>query len=320
MLPNYFPDTGTKPEYNNIDASLWFFDSVYQYWKYTGDKQTILELYPTLRTILTGYQGGTRYNIHEDTDGLISGGNKGIALTWMDARADDYPFTQRDGKAVEINALWYHALIIAGIVAEIADKPKEAALWQEKAFNVKKSFNNLFWSEEKGYLYDCISTEGEPDASLRPNQIFAVSLDHSALSKTRQASLVEKVMTNLLTPYGLRSLDPADERYQGIYRGDQWARDSAYHQGTVWSWLLGPFIKAYLRVNDQRPKSVKKAEDMLVPIWTHLKEAGLGNISEVFDGDFPHISNGCFAQAWSVATIVQAYYECILKRGPKEKK
>jgi len=308
MIPNRFDDYAGRPHYNSIDASLWFVHAAFEYKRITGDNQTFsLKLLPAVRWIVDCYRRGTRFGIHADTDGLITGGDEQTQLTWMDAMYEGKAFTPRYGKTIEINALWHRAL--NGLAEYYADKnPDSAEYYNTLAEQVCENFRKLFWNDKAGYLNDCILPDGTIDSSLRPNQIYAVSLPFSPLTIEQQEKVVETVRQNLLTPYGLRTLDPADKRYVGCYQGPQANRDAAYHQGTVWPYLLGSFIEAYLRVNDFSRQSKTEAAEFLDPLLNHLtEEACLGSISEIFDGDMPHQPKGCFAQAWSVAEILRAY-------------
>lgn len=302
MLPNRFPDAGGEAEYNTVDATLWYFEAVRQYLAATEDRVTVRDhVYPKLAEILVWHLRGTRYNIHVDTDGLLYAGEPGVQLTWMDAKIGDKVITPRIGKPVEIEALWYNALCImadlAGWFGDDEDKKRYTAM----ADLAKLSFNALFWNEVDQCLYDVVEN-GDRDASIRPNQILAVSLQHSMVDAERARKIVDKVATDLLTPVGLRSLSPADPKYVPFYMGSPYERDSAYHQGTVWAWLLGPFVDAYRKVY---PDRIDRVSEMLAGFETHLQQAGLGQISEIFDADRPHAPRGCFAQAWSVAEVLR---------------
>lgn len=311
MIPNRFPDYGETPEYNTVDASLWYIHAVYQYVRFAKDLKTIRkDLYSVLKEIIGYYKKGTRYNIHMDSDGLIHAGAEGVQLTWMDARVGDWVVTPRRGKAVEINALWYNALKIMAFFAREMNLNEEGKDYTALAQKVSESFHDVFWFDDGQYLYDHIDGETKNKA-IRPNQIFAVSLPYSMLSIERQRSVIEIVKTYLLTPYGLRSLSPNDKAYIGYYRGNQYERDRAYHQGTVWAWLIGPYISAYARAYAGREDTPKYIKGLLEPFYTHLFEAGLGTISEIFDGDPPHTPRGCISQAWSVAEILRAYFEYV---------
>ncbi|MCF6155684.1 MAG: glycogen debranching protein [Candidatus Brocadia sp.] len=311
MIPNRFPDYGEMPEYNTVDASLWYIHAVYQYLRLAKDLETIRkDLYSVLKEIIEYYRKGTRYNIHMDSDGLIHAGAEGVQLTWMDAKVGDWVVTPRRGKAVEINALWYNALKIMAFFAREMDLSEEGNEYNSLAQKVSESFHNIFWFDKGQYLYDCIDGEIR-DKAIRPNQIFAVSLPYSMLSIQRQRSVIEIVKTHLLTPYGLRSLSPEDKDYINQYHGNQYERDRAYHQGTVWAWLIGPYISAYARVYAGSEDTPKYLKGLFGPFYAHLFEAGLGTISEIFDGDPPHTPRGCISQAWSVAEILRVYFEHI---------
>ncbi|MFQ5975885.1 MAG: amylo-alpha-1,6-glucosidase, partial [Candidatus Hydrothermarchaeales archaeon] len=277
IIPNRFSDHGEKPAYNTVDASLWFFIAVYKFLEYTGDYKFVKkELWATLKEVIQNYKEGMVPDIRMDSDGLISSGSKDTQLTWMDAKIGDFAVTPRDGKAVEINALWYNSLRIMEMLAgKYKENTKDYKILAEKA---KKSFEK-FWNDDKKCLYDVIKGKSK-DASVRPNQIFAVSLPYSILDWEKEAFIVKKVMSELSTPYGLRTLSPNDERYKGYYGGDQFNRDSAYHQGTVWPWLLGPFISAYLKITEYSNGSKKIIErDFIRPFLDHLNTAGVGTIS-----------------------------------------
>jgi len=315
MIPNRFDDRSGTTYFNSVDASLWFINAAFQYLKATGDSETFNKgLMPTIRLIIESYHKGTRFDIHADTDGLITAGNYQTQLTWMDAKYEGLAFTPRCGKAVEINALWYNALcLLAQFEADrdmdnSEDSVQNPIDYKSMADKVRTSFCKLFWNESKNYLNDCILPDGAVEDSLRPNQIFAVSLGFSPLSPSQQKAVVRAVRKQLLTPYGLRTLDVQNSRYHGIYTGPQQKRDEAYHQGTVWSFLLGPFVESFLKVNGFSRKSKKKAAEYIQPLLKHLTEDGcLGSVSEIFDGDKPHKPKGCFAQAWGVAELIRAY-------------
>ena len=312
MLPNRFPDAGETPEYNTVDAALWFFEAARAYFAYTGDLEFVRdELYPVFVEIISWYVRGTRYGIKVDTSGLLDSGELGVQLTWMDAKVGDWVVTPRRGKPVEIQALWYNALCIMEDLANRFGDEVARKRYRHMAAVAHWSFNRLFWNEELAYLYDVVNG-GPPDPSIRPNQIFAVSLPHSMLPRDRARSVVQKVEEHLLTPFGLRSLAPSDPQYRGSYSGGPTERDGAYHQGTVWPWLLGPFISAYIKVNGGSEEARRQAHAWLSPLESHLAEAGLGHVSEIFDGDAPHRPCGCVAQAWSVAEILRGYFEDVM--------
>jgi predicted glycogen debranching enzyme len=308
IIPNRFDDYNDQPHYNSIDASMWFIDAAFRYLETSGDRNLFAsKLLPVIRWIIDCYYHGTKFGIHADADGLITGGNAQTQLTWMDAKCNEVVFTPRYGKAVEINALWYSALCR---VAQY-HKDEDAKAWQQYARMAEKAadgFTAAFWNDAKKCLYDCVLPDGTADISIRPNQIFAVSLPFSPLSAQQQKNVVETVRKYLLTPYGLRTLNTQDLRYHGRYTGTMFERDQAYHQGSVWPWLMGAFIEAHLRVNEFSRKSRKEAAEYLRPLLEHLTESGcIGSISEVFDGDEPHRPGGCFAQAWSIAEVMRAY-------------
>jgi predicted glycogen debranching enzyme len=305
MLPNRFPDAGEAPEYNTVDATLWYVEAVRALLEHTGDYEFVrTQLYAKLLEIIDWHERGTRYGIHVDNDGLLHAGETGVQLTWMDAKVGDWVVTPRIGKPVEIQALWYNALCV---LAELAGKfgdPTNQQRCAQLAARAKASFNQVFWNEEAGCLYDVLNGN-ERDGSIRPNQIFAISLPHTLLPPERAQQVVAVVERELLTPFGLRSLAPRDPHYCPHYIGDIPSRDGAYHQGTVWAWLLGPFITAYLNVNQNRADACQQAGAWLSAFAEHLRAAGLGQVSEIFDADAPHQPRGCVAQAWSVAELLR---------------
>jgi predicted glycogen debranching enzyme len=296
MIPNRFDDYTNEPSYNTVDASLWFIHAAFEYARLSGDQKTLSEtLGPACEAIVAGYTRGTRYHIRVDpSDGLVTQGDAGTQLTWMDAKCDGVAFTPRQGKAVEINALWYNALKLLGEESE--------------AQRVAASFRKAFWLSAFRGLADVV--EGpRRDASARPNQIFAVSLPHSPLTLEEQAAVVETVRRDLLTPVGLRTLAKTDSKYHGVYRGSQRKRDEAYHNGTVWPWLLGAFLEAYLKVNNRSPQSQDQARRWLQPLLDTMNHGCIGQIAEIFEGNEPHRACGCFAQAWSVAEALRLAVE-----------
>jgi predicted glycogen debranching enzyme len=311
LIPNYFDDYTDTAHFNSVDASLWFISAAFAYLAATGDRRTFNDQFlPSITSIIDSYQKGVLSDIRVDKDGLIIAGDPNSQLTWMDAKYNGVAFTPRNGKPVEVNALWYNALML--LVQYLADSggANEQLLssLRTRVNNVRESFCRLFWNESWGWLNDCIRPDGTVDATLRPNQIFAVALPFSPLEPARQKAVVAVVEKKLLTPFGLRSLPPDDCRYQGVYTGGQQQRDQAYHQGTVWPYLLGPFVEAYLKVNGFSPMSKKQAFRFIEPLLKHLTENGcIGQVSEIFDGNPPHRPKGCFAQAWSVAELIQAY-------------
>ncbi|HEX9256381.1 MAG TPA: amylo-alpha-1,6-glucosidase [Candidatus Angelobacter sp.] len=309
MLPNRFVDSGEEAEFNTVDATLWFFEAARAYSAVTNDYDFIRdELYEVLAQIIEFHINGTRYNIKAAENGLLNAGAPGVQLTWMDAKIGDWVVTPRNGKPVEIQALWYNALCIMEDLARRFSDDDRRKRYSSLAELTSWTFNHTFWNKDARCLYDVVNG-GPPDGSIRPNQIFAASLHHSMLSPERARAVVEKVEKELLTPVGLRTLNRSDGRYRATYEGNQYSRDSAYHQGTVWPWLLGPFVSAYVRVNGGNAQARARAHEFLRGIEEHLSEAGLGQISEIFDGDVPHHPRGCFAQAWSVAEILRALCE-----------
>lgn len=313
LIPNMFSDLpGRSPVYNSVDASLWFIHSLGRYYEYTGDLEFIDSVWNTVEEIIGSYRTGTKFGIGMDEDCLIHHGGQ---LTWMDAIVGELMITPREGKACEINALWYNALRYAELMGDNLEK--ETGELQLIARTAKDNFEEKFLNREKGCLYDIISGPEYmgKDASVRPNQVLAVSLPFTMLSRSTERSIMKIVTEELLTPYGLRTLSPYDTRYIGTYRGDLLSRDTAYHNGTAWPWLLGPYITAYLKVNDYSSESMSYARMLLKGLERHLDEAGVGTISEVFDGNPPHRPGGCISQSWSVAEITRALVEDILQKN-----
>jgi predicted glycogen debranching enzyme len=309
MIPNRFPDQGEHPEYNTSDATLWYFVAIKKYLDYTDDEAFVInELLPGLYNIIEWHDKGTRYNIRIEEDGLLYGGEHGSQLTWMDAKVGDWVVTPRIGKAVEINALWYNALCIMIELTRRERKIKESHLFQQRAEKVKEAFLATFLNKEKGYLYDYVNGQ-EKDSSFRPNQIFAMSLPYPLLENDLSLSILKMIEDKLLSPYGLRSLAQDDPKYIGYYKGDQLSRDGAYHQGTVWSWLLGPYITSKIRLEGEEGKQT--VLKLLTKFETHFYEAGIGTVSEIFDAEPPFVPKGCIAQAWGVAEVLRAYAEDI---------
>lgn len=306
LLPNVFPDHGEKPAYNSVDAALWYFEAVNNYLEYTQDFSFVQQkIYGSLKEICAGFINGTIFDIKMTDNGLVTAGNEYTQLTWMDAKAGDWVVTPRHGMAVEINALWYNALMI---MSQLAEKFNDKDIYNDLANKAKKAFGEVFWNERDCCLYDVVNASGS-DASIRPNQIMAVGLSYAVIEGEKAKSVVEKVWKELYTPYGLRTLSINNPQYRGVYSGDILSRDGAYHQGTVWTWPLGRFIKAYVKVNGLTEQARKNAADFIKPFTDHMKDGGLGNISEIFDGNAPHYPRGCFAQAWSVAEILRAAVE-----------
>jgi 4-alpha-glucanotransferase len=312
LIPNAFPDADGEPFYNSIDAALWWIETLGLYLEATKDWQFLTEQYPIVWQIYKSFVGGTRYNIHVDnTDGLVIWDARGVALTWMDALTDG-PVTPRRGKPIEINALWYSALCWASRWAEILceqEEPaesvrltKQARRFTQQAQQVKDSLQK-FWNPQLGYLYDTIEPDDRRNIQIRPNAVIALSLRHCGFSQQQGCEALQTAKSSLLTPYGLRSLHPADPEYVGKYIGDSHQRDRAYHQGTVWSWLIGPFIRAWERFYPDVPVPF----DWEPMIEHFLSDACLNSISEIFDGDPPHTPRGAIAQAWSVAEVLRHY-------------
>jgi predicted glycogen debranching enzyme len=307
LIPNMFPDRQKEGLYHTADATLWFFHALGRYLKKSEDRITLRLLLPILIDIAEHHLRGTKFNIHVDPqDGLLIQGQEGYQLTWMDAKMSDWVVTPRRGKAVEINALWYNALeLLAGWLRDVGDGGA-AELYSEQAQRARASFNERFWFEEGGHLYDVVDVDGGAanDAACRPNQLFAISLDHPVLDEARWKSVVEVAERELLTPVGLRSLSRNHPEYKPIYGGDLRSRDGAYHQGTVWGWLIGPFIDAWLKVH---PGEKAAARKFLERFPESMNENGIGTISEVFDAREPHTAGGCIAQAWSVAEVLRCW-------------
>ena len=302
LLPNRFPDDGQAPEYNTVDATLWYFQAIRAYHAATGDDGLLKDLYPTLESILAWHRQGTRYGIRQDpADGLLAAGEPGVQLTWMDAKVGDRVVTPRTGKPVEINALWYNALVAMTDFARRLRRP--ASDLDADATRVAAGFER-FWNARDGWCYDVLDGADGHDATLRPNQIFAVSLPATPLSPERRRAVVDACARHLVTSYGLRSLAPFDPRFVARYGGDQGARDGAYHQGAVWGWLLGPFALAHFAAYGD----ADTARSFLTPMADHLTDHGLGSIAEIFDGEPPFAPNGCIAQAWSVAETLRAWH------------
>jgi predicted glycogen debranching enzyme len=309
LLPNLFPDAGETPEYNAVDAILWYFEAIRAYFEQTKDLEFLKTIYPALAEVIHWFRRGTRYNIHLDRDGLLYAGEQGVQLTWMDAKVDDLVITPRIGKPVEINALWFNALKIMGQFAIYLGI--EAADYEKMAETTLKGFSR-FWNDSQGYCYDVLDTGKGNDDSLRPNQLFAVSLSvEELLNSQQQKAIVDISALKLLTSHGLRSLSEDDPNYHGVYGGDRLQRDAAYHQGTVWGWLLGTFIEAHLKVY----RDPLQAKSFLTSMIYHLQDSCVGSLSEIFDGDAPFTPRGAFAQAWTVAEVLRVwtaieYFDC----------
>ena len=307
LLPNFFGNDEHDPAYNTVDASLWYFWAAQQQLKHTGDLAEVKQsLWPVMKKIIRKFMSGALYNIHMADNGLLHAGSAGTHLTWMDACVGGKPVTPRSGFAVEVNALWYNALCFAGELGR--------AFGEEDLFpatlpdQVRQSFREIFWIAEGAYLGDAYK-DGSLDRAIRPNQIFALSLPFSPLTPAQAGGVLKCLRENLLTPCGLRTLAPGDKAYRGRCEGDPAQRDSAYHQGTVWPWLLGAFGEACLRfAEDQEATRHFLLEYLRTLLPRHLQEAGLGTLSEIFDGDTPHVPRGCIAQAWSVGELIRLYF------------
>ena len=301
MLPNVFPDVGEAPQYNTVDATLWYFEAIRQYVAATNDEQFLAELFPTLTEIIDWHNRGTRYNIHVDSaDGLLYAGEPGVQLTWMDAKVGDWVITARIGKPVEVNALWLNALASMSQFAAILNK--SGKLYDSMAERVRRGFQR-FWNQSAKYCFDVVDGPEGYDSSLRPNQIFAVSLPESPLTNAQKRSVVDACAHHLVSSCGLRSLAPEHRDYRGVYGGGPQERDSVYHQGTVWGWLLGPFVQAHLKVFGDPAGTAS----FLEPIANHINTHGLGTASEIFDGDAPFNPRGCIAQAWTVGELIRGW-------------
>jgi predicted glycogen debranching enzyme len=308
LIPNMFPDGAKEGKYHTADATLWFFHALHRYFETTQDDTTLKLLLPQLVNIIECHLRGTRFNIHVDPeDGLLAQGEEGYQLTWMDAKMGNWVVTPRRGKAVEINALWYNALKLVAKWLQENDDPSAAQRYEEHAQQALASFNQRFWYGEGGYLCDVVDCNGQKgtfDISCRPNQLFSISLDHPILDQERWSPVMDVVEKKLLTPLGLRSLSPDDPEYKPIYSGDLRSRDGAYHQGTVWAWLIGPFVDAWLKLH---PGDKRGARRFLERFPEHMGDNGLGSIGEVFDAREPHMAGGCIAQAWSVAEVLRCW-------------
>jgi predicted glycogen debranching enzyme len=318
MLPNRFPDNGEETEYNNVDATLWFFIAVEKYLQSTGDKDFVVkEILPVLKEIIDWHYKGTRYNIHVTDDGLLYAGTEGQQLTWMDAKIGERVLTPRIGKPVEIQALWYNALMIFAGLLELNDQPDDAGMVNMSAEKAKKSFGRRFWYVEGNYLYDNINEKDEPVTEFRPNQLFAISLPYALIEGDKARVVLHLVTEHLYTPVGLKTLPKNDPHYAPVYEGDQYHRDSAYHEGTVWSWLLGPYVDTIMKVEGTAGK--EQAKKIINDFAYHLNEACIGSVSEIFDAELPHHPRGCVAQAWSVGEILRIMKDHQLHNNKKVK-
>jgi len=310
MIPNHFPDAGWQPEYNTIDASLWFIHAVGRYLAASQDESRVrATAWPAVRQVLDGYRRGTRYGIRMDEDGLIAGGVPGTQLTWMDARVGDRVVTPRQGIPVEIQALWVQALAVGESLARLFSDKAYADQCHADRQRAVAAFQQRFWCEQGGYLYDVIDGPEGNDTSLRPNQLYAISLGNDLVSRDRAQHILRLVKKQLVTPVGLRTLSPDDPRYRPRYAGGVQERDSAYHQGTVWPFLLGPLVTVWIKSFGRNAKSRSEARGFLNGLEAHLGEGCLGQVSEIFDAEAPHHPRGCYAQAWSVAEPLRALIE-----------
>ncbi len=313
LIPNLFPEGEKEGLYHTADATLWFFHAIARYLDATNDRLTLQLLLPTLFDIVEHHLRGTRFGIGVDPrDGLLRQGQEGYQLTWMDAKVDGWVVTPRRGKAVEINALWYNALRLLEGWARTEKGEAAAAPLAKHAERARASFNERFWYAEGNYLYDVVDGEKGNDTACRPNQVFAISLPHPILEPARWEAVLSTVQKRLLTPVGLRSLAPGHPDYKPKYDGDLRSRDAAYHQGTVWAWLIGPFIDAWIKTY---PADAAGARRFLEGFIGHLGEACIGSISEIFDAEEPFTPRGCVAQAWSVAEVLR----CFAKTAPEPK-
>ena len=303
LMPNLFPEGGNEPLYNTVDAALLFINCVYLYYQAAGDRVFVQEMYPVMERIIKAYREGTDYGIHMDEDGLIQSGEGLWQVTWMDVRVGDILPTPRHGKPVEINAYWYNALCIMDELAETADKKAVYTQLKEK---VKASFVDKFWMDDKKCLKDLVSGT-KADAQIRCNQIWAVSLTFTMLDPEKEQQVVETVFEKLYTPYGIRTLEQEDQEFHGLYQGKMEDRDMAYHQGTVWTFPLGAYYLAYLKVNQYSPEAKKIVREQLEVMEAAMREGCIGQLPEIYDGENPTRSKGCFAQAWSVGEILRVY-------------
>ncbi|MGV8078154.1 MAG: amylo-alpha-1,6-glucosidase [Methanosarcina sp.] len=315
LIPNNYPAFGGEPVYNTVDASLWFIHALGRYFAYTKDFLFLSDTWETVEYIIDNYRKGTDFGIGMDSDYLI---RQGPQLTWMDAKIDEWAVTPRTGKACEINALWYNALKTASKLGTLLSK--DISSYESLAAGVASNFEELFWNPETNCLFDLISQDETgkqiKDSAIRPNQIFAVALPYTMLPPEKEKAIVDRVEKDLLTPFGLRTLSSDNPAYVGHYQGGPESRDLAYHNGTVWPWLLGAYVKAYRKVHNYSKKSLEDMRVLLQGFDSHLETAGIGTISEVFDGDYPYFPGGCISQAWSVAEIFRAYVEDVLGTKP----
>jgi len=316
LIPNMFPEHDKTGLYHTADATLWFFHALHRYLHFTQDRETLRDILPKLISIINHHIAGTHFNIGVDPkDGLLKQGAEGYQLTWMDAKVGDWVVTPRRGKAVELNALWYNALRLMEVWLDEENDHAGAAQMRNHAERTRQSFNNRFWNETTGYLYDVVDgTDGLDDDSCRPNQILSIALTYPVLDKKYWPAVVNQVKEQLLTPVGLRSLSPRHVDYKQHYDGDLYTRDAAYHQGTIWAWLIGPYIDALVKTY---PENATQVQDLLIGFYEHMSEAGVGSISEIFDAEAPYAPRGCIAQAWSVAEVLRclATYPAAVEAG-----
>jgi predicted glycogen debranching enzyme len=316
LLPNLIPEEG-EPLYNTVDASLWYFQAVKKYLDYTNDTFFVQDtIYPVLKKIIQHYISGTNFGIVMDEDGLITAGTPGQQLTWMDAKVGDWVVTPRHGKTVEVNALWYNALYFMTLLAGCCNDKASQEFYGELALRVQEKFSPTFWSVRHDYLSDLVNG-GERDERLRPNQVLALSLPYRLLSEKQEKLVLEAIDRHLFTPYGLRTLAPYENDYKPRYEGDLVSRDAAYHQGTAWAWLMGPYITAYRRTHRYSRQSRRAAAGILAPLFHHLQNHGLASVAEIFDGDHPYTPRGCPFQAWSVAELLRACVEEVQEKKPE---
>ncbi|MCK5219221.1 glycogen debranching enzyme family protein [bacterium] len=309
ILPNHFSEDNSQPRYNSVDAALWFFIAVYHYRRVTGDSRFIREhLWATMEEIILWYLKGTRLNIRAEDDGLINIPEEGAQFTWMDCQVGDWVVTPRSGKPVEVNALWYNALCLMRDLAADFKQPVDSQRYGQLADKTAKRFKSLFWNEKGSCLYDRVEDNFQ-DATLRPNQLLVLSLPYSLIEKDQAKKVLQAVRRELYTTFGFRSLNQADENYHGTYEGDILKREGATHQGTVWPWFIGPYADALRKIYGETKAVKEEINRMLKPFADHLKEHGLGSISEMFDGDPPHQARGCIASAKSVAEILRVHLE-----------
>lgn len=316
LVPNRFPDDADHPDYNTVDASLWFINAAFQYWRYTGDVAFLVDyLYNPISQIIDHYQHGTSFGIHMDSDGLMCCGVPGANLTWMDAKIGDYVVTPRYGKPIEISGLWYNAVRIMELVAQYKKDTDRANQMRRIAELIEKSLPAKFWLGGAGYYADVLGPGDAPDRLLRPNQLIAAALPFSPMPREHLAAVVGTARDKLLTPMGLRTLAPGSPGYCGRYQGDQTSRDHAYHQGTAWPWLIGPFVSAFVRAFPQSSREERFA--FIQPLGDRMGTYGIGSLAEIADGDAPHQPRGCIAQAWSVAEVLRVLWEDVLQKAPR---